>query len=94
MIIDKKNEPELVYGSAFDRYLVEVWNQRIIYLDKEIYVFDDDVNESFRHANYHPDIASAFAFIVDNIIYIPMGATFGSKTSQINFDFKSEHELI
>ena len=43
MIIDKKNEPELVYGSAFDRYLVEVWNQRIIYLDKEIYVFDDHV---------------------------------------------------
>ena len=29
MMIDKKNEPALVYGHTFDRYLVEVWNQRI-----------------------------------------------------------------
>ena len=45
MMIDKKNEPELSYGHAFDRYLVEVWNQWITYPNKEIYAFDDDVKE-------------------------------------------------
>ena len=43
MMIDKENEPKLIYGHAFDRYLVEVLNQRIMYPHKEIYRFDDDV---------------------------------------------------
>ena len=52
MMIDKKNEPELVYGHAFDHYLVEVWNQRITYPNKDIYAFDDDVKGSFRHLRW------------------------------------------
>ena len=45
MMIDKKNEPELVNGHDFDRYLVEVWNQRITNPNKGIYSFNDDVTE-------------------------------------------------
>ena len=66
-MINKKNEPELVFGNSFDCYLVEVWNQRIAYPDKEIYAFDDDVKGSFKDVKYHPNIASAFAFRVDDI---------------------------
>ena len=45
MMIDKKNELELIDGHAFDRYLVEVWNQRITYPNKEKYAFYDDVKD-------------------------------------------------
>ena len=94
MMIDKKNEPELVYGHAFDRYLVEVWNQRITYPNKELYAFDDDVKGAFRHSKYYPDIASAFSFIIDNILYVALGATFGSGTSPSNFEPLQEQEYI
>ena len=85
MIIDKKNEPELVYGHAFDHYLVEVWNQRITYPNK-IYAFDDDLKGVFRHLKYYPDITSAFLFITDNILYVALGATFGTGTSSSIFE--------
>ena len=85
-MIDKENEPKLIYGHAFDRYLVEVLNQRIMYPHKEIYRFDDDVKWAFRHSKHHPDIALAFSFMIDNILYVPMGATFNSGTSSSNFE--------
>ena len=85
-MINKKNEPELVYSHAVYRYLVEVWNQRITYLHKEIYVFDDGVKGTIRHSKYHPDITSAFSFIIDNIFYVSMRVTFGSGTSPSNFE--------
>ena len=85
-MINKKNEPELIYGHAIDRYLVEVWNQIITHPHKEIYVFDDDVKGAFRYSKYHPDIASALSFIMNNILYVPMDATFGSGTSLSNFE--------
>ena len=86
-MIDKKHESELVYDIDFDRYLFEIQNQRITYLDKEIYAFDDDVQGVFRHEKYYSDIASAFASRVDDILYILMEATFGSDTSPSNFEF-------
>ena len=69
-----------------DRYLVEVWNQSITYPNKEIYSFDNDVKRAFRQSKYHPDIASVFSFIIDNILYVALGATFRSGTSPSNFE--------
>ena len=93
-MIVKKNEPELIYGHAFDRSLVEVWNQRITYPNKEIYAFDDDVKGSFRHSKYHPDIVSAFSFIIDNILYVALGKNLVLVQVQVTLSLLQEHEFI
>ena len=41
---------------------------------------------AFRHTKYHPDVASAFSFIIENLLYIPLGSTFGSVTSPSDFE--------
>ena len=52
MMIDKKNKQELVYCRAFDRYLVEIFNHKITYPNKEIYTFDDDIKGAFSHLKH------------------------------------------
>ena len=41
---------------------------------------------AFQHCKYHPDIATAFSFIIDQLLFIPLGGTFGSITSPANFE--------
>ena len=60
MILTDETEPEIVYGTAFQRHLQVVWNSRISHPHSEIILFNDDVEGAFRHCQYHPDIATAF----------------------------------
>ena len=64
MMLSQKNEPEIIYGNTFMRHLITIWNLRISHPNSDIYLFDDDVKGAFRHCKYHPDIASAFSFII------------------------------
>ena len=62
MMLDRTTEPKIVYGDAFMRHLIQVWNQRITHPNEEIYTFDDDAKGAFWHPKYHSDMASVFAF--------------------------------
>ena len=59
---------------------------RITHPTSDILLFDDDVKGAFRHCKYHPDIASAFSFIISKYLFVPLGGTFGSITSPSNFE--------
>ena len=50
MMLNQADEPEIIYGSCFTRYLTQIWNTRISFPDEEIYLFDDDVKGAFRHS--------------------------------------------
>ena len=80
------NEPDLIYGTTWNRHLTQIWNLRISYPDEDILVFDDDVSGAFRHAKHNPDIASAISFVIGELLFIPTGQTFGSNTSPANFE--------
>ena len=86
MLMDQKLEPDLEYGTTWDRHLSRIWELRILYPNKDILLMDDDVKGAFRHSKYHPDIASVFAFIIMSKLCIPTGGTFGSATSPANFE--------
>ena len=79
-------EPEIFYGNSFQKHLEGIWNSRITHPSSDILLFDDDVKGAFRHCKYHPDVASAFSFIISKFLFIPMGGTFGSITSPANFE--------
>ena len=80
-MLSTDTEPEIIYGETFMKHLESIWNLRITHPVTDILLFDDDVKGAFRHNKYHPDIAAAFSFIIANLLYIPLGGTFGSITS-------------
>ena len=86
MMLTDDTEPKIVYGTAFQRHLEVIWNSRISHPHTDILLFDDDVKGAFRHCKYHPDIATAFSFIIAKFLFIPLGGTFGSITSPSNFE--------
>jgi hypothetical protein len=44
------------------------------------------VSGAFRHAKHNPDIAAAISFVIGELLFVPMGQTFGSNTSPANFE--------
>ena len=85
-MLTDETKPEIVYVTAFQRHLEVIWNSRIFHPHSEILLFDDDVKGAFRHCKYHPDIATAFSFIMEKFLFIPLGGTFRSITSPSNFE--------
>ena len=86
MMLSHESEPEIIYGTTFKRHLKRLYCIRIRFGNVDIVLFDDDVKGAFRHCKYHPDIAAAFAFIIQYLLYIPLGNTFGSIVSPSNFE--------
>ena len=93
-MLDRTTEPDIVYGDAFDRHLIRIWNLRLTHPNEEIYLFDDDAKGAFRHPKYHPDVASAFAFRISSYLMIPLGLTFGSSVSPKTGSPLLEQKLI
>jgi len=64
--------------------LKRIYNLRITYKFKEIFLFDDDASGAFRHIKMYPDIAGAYAFIIGDTLYVPLGSVFGLNMSSHN----------
>ena len=86
MMLNHDTEPEIVYGSSFMNYLQYIWNCRIIFTASDIMLMDDDVKGAFRYCKYHPCVAAAFSFIIQNILFISLGGTFGIIVTSSNFE--------
>ena len=85
-MLSLETEPITIYGTIFMRHLERIWNMRISYPNTDILLFDDDVKGAFRHYKYHPNIAAAFSFIIEDLLFVPLRGTFGSITSPSNFE--------
>jgi hypothetical protein len=80
-LINMDNEPEIIFGGAWKKYLTWIYNLRIAYPDLEIYLFDDDVTTAFRQPKYHPNVISGKAYRIGKYLFIPTGLTFGDCSS-------------
>jgi hypothetical protein len=78
--------PDIVFGTAFLKHLIRIWNLRISYPFEDIYIWDDDVAGAYRIPKYHPAVASAFAFAIMKLLFLPTGGTFGSTTSPPEYE--------
>ena len=77
MMINRDNKPEVVYRDAFMCHFTYIWNLRISFPSKKLYLFDNDVKGTFLHLKYHADVAGAFTFSISSYLIIPMVETFG-----------------
>ena len=64
MALNQKGDPDIIYGTVFNRHLQTILNTRLSYPDEEIYLFDDYIKDTFRNIKYHPDVASSVSFII------------------------------
>ena len=84
--IDLADEPDIVFGGAWTKYLIWIYNLRISYPTSEILTFDDDVSGAFRQPKYHPNVISAKCFIVQRFLFAPTGLTFGDGSSPPSYE--------
>ena len=85
-LVDNINEPDIVFGDAWERFLQYVYNLRITYPTRDILLMADDVTAAFRGPKYNPNVISAKAFFALRYLLIPTGLTFGDTTSPPNFE--------
>ena len=86
IILSHASEPDIIYGSIFINYLQYLWNCRTTYPTVDIMLIDDDAKGAFRHCKYHPEVASAFSFIINELLFISLGGTFGSIVTPSSFE--------
>jgi hypothetical protein len=84
--IDLNDEPDIVFGHAWTKFLIAIYNLRITFPDMEIYLFDDDVAAAFRQCKYHPNVISAKGILIDAFLFIATGNTFGNRSSPPSFE--------
>ena len=84
--INMDDEPEIIFGEAWTKFLTWIYNLRITYPENEIYLFDDDVASAFRQPKYHPNVISGKAYRIGPYLFVPTGLTFGDCSSPPSFE--------
>jgi hypothetical protein len=84
--IDLSDEPEIIFGGAYTKYLTAIFNLRITYPNDDIFVMDDDVAGAFRQVKYHPNVISAKSYVIGDYLFVPTGLTFGDRSSPSSFE--------
>ena len=75
------DEPEISYGTTAKDQWTWIYNLRITYPKREIYLGEADVKACHRQPKLHLDIVGAFCFVIGDILMIPIGNVFGGTTS-------------
>ena len=82
----KETEPPLHFATSFMSYLQWIYNLRVTYPKKEIYLGDDDISGAFRHMKYNPNLVGMHSCVIAGHLACSTGMTFGDNTSPSNFE--------
>ncbi len=74
------------FGLVKMRIYTQIYNLRITYPGCDIFIHANDVKSCFRQLKHHPDVLGAFAYIIDDILFLPCGLTFGSDFSPASWE--------
>ena len=85
-LTDMEHEPTITYGVTSKNHFTWIYNLRISYPTSEILLATADVKACHRQPKLHPDIIGAFAFLIDEILYLPAGNVFGGVTSASSWE--------
>ena len=74
------------FGDVFTRLLTRVYNLRITYPNDDIILHASDVKSCFRQLKHAPDIMGAFSYVINGILFLQCGLTFGADFSPPNWE--------
>jgi hypothetical protein len=76
--VDHQRNPAVYYGKSLLRHWFYIWRLRQRHPDRGLRLYKDDINAAFQRILCHPDIAPAFATVLQHMLCIPVGLIFGS----------------
>ncbi len=79
-------ELNCTFGSVMTDFLTHIWNLRITFPERDIAMHTNNVKSCFRQLKHHPDVMGAFSFVIDTILFLQCGLTFGSDFSPANWE--------
>ena len=71
------NELHCDFGTVKVRLYRRIYNLRITHPTLDIIIHANDVKSCFRQLKHHPDCMGLFSFIIDDLLYLQCGLTFG-----------------
>jgi len=79
-------EATIDFGKAKTTLLVNIYNWRVSFPDKTIFIALADITACFRFARISADITGAFGFMADSRYFIATSHVFGSNTSASSWE--------
>ena len=79
-LTNMENEPEITYGETSKNHFTWIYNLLILYPNSEIILATADVKACHHQPKLRPDIIEDFAFLIDEILFLPAGNVFGGVT--------------
>jgi hypothetical protein len=80
------NEDGIDFGRAKMKFLTSIYNWRISYPDKTIYMALADITACFRFPRILADITGAFGFVADDLFFLMTSHVFGSNISASSWE--------
>ena len=69
------------FGTVKLKLYTRIYNLRITYPWLDIILHANDVKSCFRQLKHHPDVMGAFSYIINDLLFLQCGLTFGSDFS-------------
>ena len=82
--------PKVHYQTALQCLWQRIYNLRLENPNEDIIIYKDDLVSAFRRLRYHPDVAAAYSFVLDDFLIIPIGMVFGARDAPSLFCMLSE----
>ena len=88
MMTEDANVTELhcEFGTVKQRLYTRIYNLRITYPWLDIILHANDVKSCFRQLKHHPDVMGAFSYIINDLLFLQCGLTFGSDFSPASWE--------
>ena len=80
------NKPKIHHSGVFNKNSYSIWWLHILRPLKDIRLFDDDVKICFWHPKINLKLVTAFLFILQEFLCIPISQVFGSSISSLNWE--------
>ncbi len=74
------------FGTVMTNFLAYFQNLRITFPDQDIAIHTNNVKSCLRQLKNHPNVMGVFSFIIDTIMFLQCGLTFGLDFSPANWE--------
>ena len=81
-----KRELHCDFGQVKSKLYKRIYNLHITHAMLDIIIHTNDVKSCFRQLKHHPDYMGLFSFIIDDLLYLQCGLTFGSDFSPASWE--------
>jgi hypothetical protein len=85
-ITPTKFEAIIDFGKFKLRLLITIYNWRVSYPLKRIYLVLADITACFHFPKIHADVTGAFGFMAEGLYFLPTSLVFGSNTSASSWE--------